>query len=99
MHFPFCVKNDFMSVKNTTSFKTRHLAVEFILLGRLRYARVTMPLLLAMKTCIRLCTYVCHSLSMSKYAKVTDTNLSCCVMYSHGCEFGCLFCQINNFCK
>ena len=45
MHFPFCVKNDFMSVKKTASFKT----VEFILLGGLRYARVTMPLLLAMK--------------------------------------------------
>ena len=55
MHFPFCVKNDFMSVKKTASFKTRHLAVEFILLCGLRYARVTMPLLLAMKPCIRLC--------------------------------------------
>ena len=91
MHFPFCVKNDFMSIKKTTSFKTHHLAVECILLGGLRYARVTMPLLLAMKTCIRLCTYVCHSLTTSNYAMVTGTNLSCRVMYSHGCVFGCLF--------
>ena len=89
MHFPFCVKSDFMSVKKTASFKMCHLAVEFILLGGLRYARVTMPL--AMKTCIRLCKYVCHSLTTSNYAMVTDTNLSCHVMYSHGCVFGCLF--------
>ena len=34
MHFPFCVKNDLMSVKNTASFKTRHLAAECILLDR-----------------------------------------------------------------
>ena len=91
MHFPFCVKNDFMSVKRTASFKTRHLAVEFILLGGLRYARVTMPLLLVMKTCIRLCTYVSHSLTTSNYVMVTDTNLSYRVMYSHSCVFGCLF--------
>ena len=45
MHFPVYVKNDFMSVKKTASFKTRHLAVEFNLLGGLRYACVTMPLL------------------------------------------------------
>ena len=29
--YAFCVKNDFVSVKKTASFKTRHLAVEFIL--------------------------------------------------------------------
>ena len=91
MRFPFCVKKDFMSVKKTASFKTRHLAVEFILLGLLRYARVTMPLLLAMKTCIRLSMYVCHSLTTSNYTMVTDTNLSCHVMYSHDCVFGCMF--------
>ena len=49
MHFPFCVKNDSLCVKETASFKTRHQAVEFILLRGLRYARVTMALLLAMK--------------------------------------------------
>ena len=92
MHFPFCVKNDFMFVKKTASFKTRHLAVEFILLGGLSYAHVTMPLLLAMKIALGyITTYVCHSLTTSNYAMVTDTNLSCRVMYSHGCVFGCLF--------
>ena len=77
MRFPLCVKNDFMSVKETASFKTRHLAVEFILLGGLCFARVTVPLLLTMKTCIRLCTYVCHSLTTSNYIYPV---VSCTVM-------------------
>ena len=41
MFFPFYVKNDFMPVKKTAGFKSRHLVAEYILLGRLGYARVT----------------------------------------------------------
>ena len=95
MHFPFCVKNDFKSVKKTASFKKRHLAVEFILLGGSRYAIVV-----AMKICIiRLCTYVCHSLTMSNYAMVTDTNLSCRIITVMVVCLAVCFGQINNFCK
>ena len=49
MLFLSYVKNDFMSVKKTSSFKTHRLAAKCILLGGLRYARVTMSLLLVMK--------------------------------------------------
>ena len=63
MLFPFCVKNNFMSVKKTASFKTRHLAVECIQLGGLCYARVTMPLIVVSDENLHYIMYVCLSLS------------------------------------